>query len=133
MRALTIYSISDSIIKLCKPPSSTIVTCFNRKSAGDLSEWSTKAWINSLKNLSPSKQYSFHKKEEKESLMPALKYEYEIMTKMDKFNGFPKVYHFGEWGIFNVLVMELLDKNMEQLLNECNRSLSLKSVLMIID
>ena len=65
--------------------------------------------------------------------MPALKYEHEIMLKMDKFDGFPKAHYFGEWNNCSVLVMELLDKNMEQLLHQCNRSFSLKSVLMIVD
>jgi len=45
--------------------------------------------------------------------------------------GFPKIYHFGVFDKYYVLVMELLDKNLEAVFNQCGRQFSLKTIIYI--
>lgn len=45
--------------------------------------------------------------------------------------GVPRPRYFGPLGSFNVLVMDLLGSSLEDCLNQCNRRMSIKSVLMI--
>lgn len=45
--------------------------------------------------------------------------------------GVPRPRYYGPMGTYNVLVMDLLGPSLEDRLNECGRSLSIKSVLMI--
>jgi hypothetical protein len=41
--------------------------------------------------------------------------------------------YFGKEGEFNIIVMELLGGNLEDMIKECGRRFSLKSVLLIAD
>ena len=63
---------------------------------------------------------------------PQLIYEYKILSVL-KAEGFPKVYKHGTEGDFSVMVMERLGKNLETLFNECHRTFSLKTVLLIAE
>ena len=45
----------------------------------------------------------------------------------------PNVYWYGTEGAYNVMVMDRLGANLEDLLDQCKRSLSLKTVLMVAD
>ena len=47
--------------------------------------------------------------------------------------GFPKMYWFGKEGDYNILVMELLGKNLEEEMKVCGKKFSLKTILIIAD
>ena len=47
--------------------------------------------------------------------------------------GIANIYYTGSFGVFNVLVMDLLGLNLEQLFIECKKKFSLKTVLMLAD
>lgn len=48
-------------------------------------------------------------------------------------DGIPKLYYCGTEGDYNVLVLELLGPNLEDIMNYCDKILSLKTVIMIAD
>ncbi|XP_030373510.1 casein kinase I [Scaptodrosophila lebanonensis] len=47
--------------------------------------------------------------------------------------GFPQIRHYGTEGVYNVLVLDLLGPTLEDLLNFCERSFSMKTTLMLAD
>ncbi|OMJ86115.1 hypothetical protein SteCoe_12473 [Stentor coeruleus] len=59
--------------------------------------------------------------------------EAKTLKRLDNALGFPKVRWYGYKGGFNVLILDLLGPNLQDLFNSLNKSLSLKSVLMIAD
>ena len=44
--------------------------------------------------------------------------------------GIPQVHHFGQEGLHNVLVIDLLGPNLEDLFDMCDRKFSVKTVAM---
>src|SRR5699024_10025764 len=49
----------------------------------------------------------------------------------EKTKGFPAVYHFGHYQEYQVLVMEMLGRNLESLFESCGRNFGLKSMVFL--
>lgn len=64
---------------------------------------------------------------------PQLQNEYRAYKGLAGGVGIPAVKWFGIEGDYNVLVMDLLGKSIEELLHQCHGKLSLKTVLMLAD
>ncbi|KAK4757749.1 hypothetical protein SAY87_019050 [Trapa incisa] len=64
---------------------------------------------------------------------PQLLLESKLYRLLQGGDGIPKVKWYGSEGDYNVLVMDLLGRSLEDLFNYCSRKLSLKSVLMLAE
>jgi len=73
------------------------------------------------------------KLESVKSRHPQLLREMKIYKSLHDTVGVPSAKWFGVEGEYNVLVMDLLGKSLEDLFNECNRKFSLTTVLLIAD
>ena len=67
------------------------------------------------------------------SRSPQLFYESKLYTILASGICIPRSYWYGSESNYNVLVMELMGKSLEDLFNLCNKKFSLKTVLMIAD
>lgn len=56
-----------------------------------------------------------------------LEAEYQLYRRLGAVAGLPTMYHYGECGAHNALVMELLGPNLEQYFQSCNRKLSVRT------
>lgn len=64
---------------------------------------------------------------------PQLAAEYKVYQALGDLVGFPEVYHYGNEGDYNVLVMDYLGKSLHDLLVQCDGKFSLKTTLMLAD
>ncbi|KAK4769150.1 hypothetical protein SAY86_027300 [Trapa natans] len=64
---------------------------------------------------------------------PQLLLESKLYRLLQGGDGIPKVRWYGSEGDYNILVMDLLGRSLEDLFNYCSRKLSLKSVLMLAE
>jgi serine/threonine protein kinase len=64
---------------------------------------------------------------------PQLQYEYLLLREVRYGVGIPQVDSFSHIGSQNIMAMDLLGPNLEDLLTYCNRTFSLKTILMIAD
>ena len=67
------------------------------------------------------------------SRSPQLFYESKLYTILASGICIPRSYWYGSESNYNVLVMELMGKSLEDLFNLCNKKFSLKTVLMLAD
>lgn len=64
---------------------------------------------------------------------PQLIYEARVYDKLASKQGVPRVFHIGQEGNYNVMVMQRLGPNLESLFNQCHRRFSLQTVLLLGD
>ncbi|KAL5525477.1 hypothetical protein ACEPAG_6813 [Sanghuangporus baumii] len=69
--------------------------------------------------------------EPRKSDAPQLRDEYRSYRTLRGLEGIPQVHFFGQEGLHNVLVIDLLGPNLEDLFDMCNRKFSLKTVCML--
>ncbi|OAX34482.1 kinase-like protein [Rhizopogon vinicolor AM-OR11-026] len=61
---------------------------------------------------------------------PRLRDEFRSYRTLAGCPGIPQIYHFGQQGLHNILVMDLLGPSLEDLFNMCGRKFSIKTVSM---
>ncbi|KAG9036212.1 casein kinase I [Tulasnella sp. JGI-2019a] len=69
--------------------------------------------------------------EPRKSDAPQLRDEYRSYRILNGCYGVPQVYHFGQEGLHNVLVIDLFGPNLEDLFDLCGRKFSIKTVVMV--
>ncbi|TQS34041.1 hypothetical protein Golomagni_05593 [Golovinomyces magnicellulatus] len=69
--------------------------------------------------------------EPRKSDAPQLRDEYRTYKILVGYPGIPNVYYFGQEGLHNILVIDLLGPSLEDLFDHCGRRFSIKTVVMV--
>ncbi|KAG6327516.1 hypothetical protein ID866_11573, partial [Astraeus odoratus] len=69
--------------------------------------------------------------EPRKSATPQLRNEFRSYRTLNGTVGVPQVHHFGQEGLHNVLVIDLLGPNLEDLFDRCGRKFTIKTVCMV--
>jgi len=69
--------------------------------------------------------------EPRKSDAPQLRDEYRTYKILVGCPGIPNVYYFGQEGLHNILVIDLLGPSLEDLFDHCNRKFTIKTVVMV--
>ena len=62
---------------------------------------------------------------------PQLRDEYRSYRVLNNVEGIPRAYYFGQEGVHNILIIDLLGPSLEDLFDWCGRKFSIKTVLQI--
>ncbi|KAJ8660860.1 hypothetical protein O0I10_003504 [Lichtheimia ornata] len=81
-------------------------------------------------NLISNQQIAI-KFESRKSEAPQLRDEYRTYKILSGVDGIPAAYYFGQDGMYNVLVLDLLGPSLEDLFDMCSRRFSVKTVAML--
>ena|SRR5699024_8505093 len=57
--------------------------------------------------------------------------EFKFYRVIGERKGFPSIYWFGQWDRYNVIVMDLLGKNLEDVFEVCEHKFSLKTIIQV--
>lgn len=119
---------TDRLSDPLKPQLPTVVALQYRvgKKLGEGSFGVIHEGINMVNNKPVAIKFEYRKTD-----TPQLKDEYRTYKLMAGFTGIPSVYHFGQEGMYNVLVLELLGPSLEDLFDTCSRKFSLRTVCML--
>ncbi|RDW91330.1 putative casein kinase I cki2 [Coleophoma crateriformis] len=75
--------------------------------------------------------YLYRDQEPRKSDAPQLRDEYRTYKILVGCPGIPNVYYFGQEGLHNILVIDLLGPSLEDLFDHCNRRFTIKTVVMV--
>jgi casein kinase 1 len=119
---------TDRLADPLKPPLPTVVALQYRvgRKLGEGSFGVIHEGVNMVNNKPVAIKFEYRKTD-----TPQLKDEYRTYKLMAGVTGIPSVYHFGQEGMYHVLVLELLGPSLEDLFDTCSRKFSLKTVCML--
>lgn len=64
-------------------------------------------------------------------MTPQLREEFRAYRNLRWLKGFPEVHYYGQEGLFNCLVMDLLGSSLEDLFDRCGRKFTEKTVCLL--
>ncbi|OAA33248.1 Protein kinase-like domain protein [Moelleriella libera RCEF 2490] len=90
-----------------------------------------RALSSSISSHPAARTDAFARQEPRKSDAPQLRDEYRTYKILVGCPGIPNVYYFGQEGLHNILVIDLLGPSLEDLFDHCGRRFSIKTVVMV--